>query len=321
MKDNKTKTFADISKDIQKKYEDRYDPISVRGLKAEMKRLRDMQEEFKTENGLQAPTDTEQYFLGGINGKFEPTTDVSVSGQLANVYNNLNSNLNSGEQPYGRDPLMYASALGPIAALFNNKRPDPIDRSEAGRFIDSGDADKVSPRQTEFGKISMSPIERAISERARGFSGNNANSSGGQGGAFIANELANQSNILDATGNAKLQQQQSNLNVDGMNAQEQARIDAFKLSNAERGMKADQVNAGLALQYDEIDAMNEGAWRTNNNNAIQGIFSNLGAIGRENTQNNILLRALGYDEMGNYGGKGKNSFRFLDSLLSKVFKQ
>lgn len=368
MKNNKEKTFADISKDIKKKYDDRYDPISLNGLKTEMKRLRDMQEQLKEKEQLQQ--DQEMYAWGGLfdtittapdSGKSSPAwvdfsinqadpVDMSdfdkqldqnqlfidkqrnqnVSNFLQNdpvITNNKQSTETFRKEDTSsitRDPLMYALTLGPLAALLMNKRTDPIDRSEAGRFVSTGKGEAgvgtSNPRQTQFDEVSMSPIERALTERSRGFSGANVQASGGNAGQFLANELANQVNVLNSQGQASLGQQQMNTQIAGMNAQEQARIDQIKMQDKARQQQAENINAQLALQYDQIDDMNEGAFLTKRSNAVQAIFQNLGNIGKENTRDNIILKALGYDEMGNYGGKGKNSSRFLDSILDKLLK-
>lgn len=369
MKDNKTKTFADISKDIEKKYGDRYDPISLNGLKSEMQRLRDMQERVKEQQQLEQEIQVQEEFaLGGLfkniftgkdsgnssyvfkePGDFTPDPidmtgfneqidknqilidkqrNQNVSNFLQNdpvITNNKQSTETFRKEDTSsitRDPLMYALTLGPLAALLMNKRTDPIDRSEAGRFVSTGKAgvNTANPRQTQFDKVSMSPIERAISERSRGFSGANVQASGGNAGQFLANELANQVNVLNSQGQTSLGQQQMNTQIAGMNAQEQARIDQIKMQDKARQQQAENINAQLALQYDQIDDMNEGAFLTKRSNAVQAIFQNLGNIGKENTRDNIILKALGYDEMGNYGGKGKNSSRFLDSILDKLLK-
>lgn len=369
MKDNKT--FADLSKDIQKKYKDRYDTISVKGLMTEMERLREMQEGIKSSMQDTAVQEaTEQFFNGGLFNKkgiivnnnpplfnflgsaeggrnssmiipdvpnrvapsFNVNANIEAWGNdskkmnertySASSLNNTND-ISAQEESYGRDPLMYASALGPIAALLMNKKTDPIDRSAAGRFVSTGTAGvgTASPRQTEFKEMSMSPLERALMEQSRGFTGMNAQVSGGNAGMFLANELANQSNLMGARSNAALAQQQANMQVAGMNAQEQARIDQMKMQDQQMRQRAEQVNAQLALQYDEIDAMNEGAFRTNQANAVQSIFQNLGTIGKENTQGNIILKALGYDEMGNYGGKGRSSTQLLDMITNLFTKK
>lgn len=354
-KQKETKTFADISKDIQKKYKDRYDPISLKGLTSEMERLRDLQEEVKTqmEPKISPEEATQQFFNGGpfdkitigrnsgyssfpeftlpnIKPDFGINANIKPFGTDPTKMNERTYGVSPTDNPevvptgtYGRDPLMYASALGPLAALMMNKKTDPIDRGAAGRFVSTGAAGvgDGTGRQTEFKDVSMSPIERALAEQGRGFSGMNAQVSGGNAGQFLSNELANQVNILGQQGQAKLGQQQMNTQIAGMNAQEQARIDQIKMQNQARNMQAEQVNAGLALQYDEIDAMNEGAYRTNQSNAVQGIFQNLGTIGKENTQGNIILKALGYDEMGNYGGKGKSSMELLDWIKKGIFKK
>ena len=367
-KNTQPKSFADISKHIESKYKDRYDVISMNGLKTEMQRLRDMQETMKAEQvQVSQQQTTEQFFNGGFMndrgtkstaqpplfnmlGSVPATSDISGMRPTASMERKPDFSLNANVDPfspksmddrvygvpaskesstpdtqeqYGRDPLMYASALGPLAALMMNKKTPKIDRSGANRFVSTGKSGvgNANPRQTEFQEVSMSPIERALSERARGFSGANAQVSGGNAGSFMANELANQVNVLGAQGQASLGQQQMNTQIAGMNAGEQGRIDQFKSQNLARTQQAEQINASLALQYDDIDDRNEGAFRTNQSNAVQGIFQNLGTIGKENTQNNIILKALGYDEMGNYGGEGKNSMNSIFEFFKKnIFK-
>ena len=304
----RNKSFAEVSKEIEAQYSERYDPISQRGLEADMTQLRDKQEELKAQEEMEA-----SLFTSNNMG-----ASPQVPQQQTGTFNREASQSYNQKFQFGgmRDPLSYAPALGGVLALLTNKRADPIERN----FIDEEIATRVAPRQTQFSNVDMSGIERGIQQQARGFTGQNINVSGGNAGAFIANELANQGNIMNAISQARMGQQQSDQRTQAMNAQEQARIDQFRQSQAGQEAQIQGQNARLALQYEDIDAREEGAFKTNRNNAFQSILGTLGSIGKENTQNNMILQGLGYDSMGNYGGEGRNSIRDIMEFLQKFRK-
>jgi hypothetical protein len=223
---------------------------------------------------------------------------------------------------FGRDPLSYAPVLGGALAMINNKRAAPIERN----FVEDNTSllGQVTPRQTQFSNVNMDQVERGIGQQARGFTASNINASGGNAGSFMANELANQGNVMNAIANARLQAQGQDRQTQQMNAQEQARIDGFnQTQNAQMQQAQAQnqgLNAQLALQYDDIDARNEAAFRTNRNDAMQSMLGTLGSIGRENTTNNMILGATGYNSFGGYGGQGQNAMASIINMFKKLRK-
>jgi hypothetical protein len=226
-----------------------------------------------------------------------------------------------GEQ---NNPLRYA----PLAAnLFSilSARKSPSTQSQMSKMgyktsIDENLGSQVSPRQTLFGNVDMSQIERGIGNQARGFTGTNLNVSGGNAGQFIANELGNQSNVMNAIANARMQSQQMDQRTQAMNAQEQARIDQFLQGQAGQRQQAQAQNIGIGMQLADLDARNLGAFNTNRANQIAGLATNLGNIGKEEDQMKMIANALGYTSFGNFleGLSPEDKTKFLPGLLQML---
>ena len=80
---DKGKTFAEISKQIHETYKDRFDPISMRGFKAEMKNLREAQEKVKMKNAqTQQAYMMQQLTHGGMIHSTDPNDPL---GEYANT--------------------------------------------------------------------------------------------------------------------------------------------------------------------------------------------------------------------------------------------
>ena len=163
----------------------------------------------------------------------------------------------------------------------------------------------------------MSQLERGITNQARGFTGANLNASGGSGGQFIANELGNQSNVMNAIANARMQAQGQDRQTQAMNAQEQARIDQFMQGQAGQRQQAQAQNIGIGMQMADLDARNLGAFNSNRGAQIAGLATNLGNIGKEEDQMKMIANALGYTSFGNFfeGLSEEDKAKFLPSLL------
>lgn len=390
----KGKTFGEISKSIESKYQDRFDPISRRGLMAEMGSLRDQQEYVREkeairqqmeqmlaqqneaqqmgqigspmDQGMQIPQvdasnmgaapqfDTsqmsapqghpssqsynQQFAFGGFTGVgggiagnlirsgnqistmpiqglernindipnigFQNFLQNQARPQVEQSINNFKEQQKKQETEQGINPLRYAPMAANLASLFSARRA-PSTQSELSRMgfrdrVDESLASGVTPRQTQFGNVDMSQIERGITNQARGFSGANLNVSGGQSGQFLANELANQSNVMNAIGQARMQAQGQDRQTQAMNAQEQARIDQFR--QAQQGQLAgiQAQNIGMGMQMADLDARNLGAFNTFRNQQMAGFAQNVGNAARESDQMKMIANALGYNSFGQY---------------------
>lgn len=413
----KGKSFGEISKMIESKYADRYDPISNRGKMAEMQSLRDEQEYQKQklqiqqnltqaiaqasqpqpqqvapQQQMQAPivgadnggvgvpmpqedqgayshaasqSYNQQFALGGLTNdpwkeasQYTPRPidmsgfdqqfnvnqnkiDLNRINQLNTVGNknlgiaglpqsqvNPNTTVQSNGIQEGINPMRYAPLVANIANLIGSRRsPNTADslRKMGINTQITDEGSQVVPRQSAFNNIDFSGIERGITNQARAFTAANTNASGGNSGMFIANELGNQGNIMNAITQARLAQQQGNQQVTQLNAQEQARIDSINLNQAQNAQQVQGQNIGLGMQMADLDARNEGAFVNNRNAQIAGLATNLGAVGKEEDQMKMIANALGYSSFGNFmesmtPEEREKALPNLINMLSGVYK-
>lgn len=388
----KGKTFGEISKDIESKYKDRFDPISKRGMMAEMETLREQQEYVKEKQAIreqmeqqiaqakmmqenpemaqqmameqemqqQQMQQMQQPEMGmtsnegvGINPMEQPDLGHSASqsynqqfgygGQMnyfggglmdpPSLQRNINDVPNMGFQKFlnttaknqvegsmknynqgqgqnfqGINPMRFAPLAGNIASLAMARKPSSIksDMEKMGykTSIDEN-IGNVAPRQTQFSNIDYSGLERGIQNQARGFSATNANMSGGNAGMFMANELGNQGNVMNAITQARMQQQTGNRQTQQMNAQEQARVDSMRQQQA--GMRAgiQGQNMQMGMNLANIDAQNTGAFNNFRIANIMGLADNIGNIGRESDMMKSIASGAGYDMFGQFFQNGE----------------
>lgn len=351
---NKGKSFAAISEDIQKKYQDRYDPISQRGLMAEMNTLKEEQEYQKAKKLIQEqlqqqltqpqqqvdPMQQVPIQMGPNNQGAVPDMPIQESqghkasqsynenfaygGKMKKYANggwdglneSLDMNLinqqvdaainpkNTGQAEQGVNPMRYAPLAGNLYNILSSRRPQSNKaQMEAMGYetsVDPALATRTNPRQTQFNRVDLSGVERAIQNQARGFTGQNINTSNGNAGAFMANELANQGNVMNSIAQARMQQQQSNQQTTAMNAQEQARIDQFKQAQAgmEAGIRGQNLQTGMQLA--DLDARDRGAYSSNMSANVNALAQNFGNIGREQDTMDMIANSLGYNSFGQY---------------------
>lgn len=343
----KGQSFADISEDIQSKYENRFDPISQRGLESQMTMIREEQEYQKAKRQIkqdltqimQAPPVEQQEVQpvalgsnegvvpqlpqGQDQGNFQHAASQSYNEQFANGgvlpntkgwldWSQLNAGVDaainppmipqttSGVPAQGNNILRYAPLAGNIFNLLSARKAPPIQSGMGRTSIDESLATDVAPRQTQFSNVDFSPIERGINQQARGFTGQNLNVSGGNAGAFLSNELGNQSNVMDAISKARMAQQQGDQQTQLLNAQEQARIDQFKQGQNQTRASIQGQNMGIDLQLADMNARNLGAFNSAKSANINALFSNLGSIGKEADMAKMISSAMGYNQFGQY---------------------
>jgi hypothetical protein len=397
----KDKSFGEISNEIQEKYKDRFDPISQRGLQAEMGVLREEQEYRREKEAIKQelemlleqqkqqqaqqmvpeqqvdPTGfgmqnqgvvpemsmedpsgqfahnasqsyNQQFAYGGkmdyaLAGQFDdpdyltqlvnqgrPGIDTSLNFSKPQLRMNreFNKNIYSPQTPTGGqgegftglNPMRYAPILGNIANLAMARKAQPIGQrmQDAGyrTQIDENLATRTAPRQAQFSNVDMGQIERGIHQQGRGFTAANRGASGGNAGAFMANELGNQSNIMNAIGQARMQGQLQDRQTQGMNAQEQARIDAIKQGQAQMqaGIQGQNINTGMNIL--NIDDANQGAFKANQMANIAGIFENIGTAGRDSDIMKTVMAGTNYGMFGDYSESG-NRISFLEQMLKQ----
>ena len=233
---------------------------------------------------------------------------TSFQAQLPSIRQGLEQSiLNNNSQSIGTqgmNPLRFAPLAANLFGILSARRAPSTQSQLRGMGfrdrVDESLANVSTPRQTQFGNVDMSQIERGIQQQARGFSGANLNVSGGQSGQFLANELANQSNVMNAIAQARMQQQQMDRQTQQLNAQEQARIDAFGQQQAMQRAGLQAQNVGMGMQMADLDARNEGAFNATRLSGLQALGQSVGNIGRESDQMTMLANALGYNSFGDY---------------------
>jgi hypothetical protein len=248
-----------------------------------------------------------EFSFNSLAGIQSPDIVGSTKAAIAAQQNQalLNQNQNNNElQRSNLNAMRYAPLLSNLFNIFSARRPDST-QAELSKMgfrdkVDESLAGNVIPRQTQFQNIDMSQIERGIQNQARNFTGSNINVSGGNAGQFLSNELANQSNIMNAIGQARMQAQMQDRQIDGMNAQEQARIDQFNQSQQMQKADLQRFNIGMGLQMADLDARNEGAFLSNRAANIMGLGTNIGNIGREEDMMKMIANTMGYDSFGQY---------------------
>ena len=376
----KGKSFAKAAKNIQDTYQDRFDPISMRGMRKTFESLKAAQEQVKAQQAPQQGQEQQQGQMGApqvqpVQGG-QPNVDLSQAesntpfdreaskaynekfaygGNMSNDYFNggelnnvsstpftpfdtsdgsdiFNTQIQSGDQiqldryrsqaaAKGNDKdkltsqdknkimggiglaLQGAPLIGNIAQLATLKKPDKETARTVNTSAMTAALDNFNPRQQNFDKIDMNQVERGITEASGRFTQNNVNASRGNAGSFVANELANQNNLYRAIGDARMKGQQSDLQVDQMNAQEVARVDAM---NAQKAMtkagissKADMFNAQMQYRNDVNNAQNEAAYDTRKAELWGGIAGSVANIGASLGNMAKANKATGYDQFGN----------------------
>jgi hypothetical protein len=240
---------------------------------------------------------------------FQATTDAAINKLKERADSRLHYMFNQRNKPKEvvpetNNPLRYAPLLANLYGIVSARKA-PSTQSELAKMgfktsLDENLGSQVVPRQTLFNNVDVSQLERGITNQARGFTGANLNVSGGNAGQFLANELGNQSNIMNAIGNARMQAQQMDQNTQRLNAGEQARIDQFLQAQSQFGAGIKQANIGIGMQMADLDARNLGAFNTNRAAQIAGLATNLGNIGKESDQMKMVANALGYNSFGEY---------------------
>lgn len=233
----------------------------------------------------------------------------------------LNSDINSGIRDENTDLYLARNEFstgGDIAqaapvfidglsALFR-KRAKPVKRHLINTdFIKN--LSNARTRENKFDKVDLNDIERGITEASGRFTQNNLNATNRNAGAFIANEQANQMNLYKAISGARMNAQVQDQNTERLNAGERARVDNFNLQNKSQAarlkLRANALNSQIKTQADIIDAQNEGAFQSAQNDSLNRIGNAIGSYGKQMNTEEMLGNIYGYDK---YGRKIKNPY-------------
>ena len=221
--------------------------------------------------------------------------------------NNIFGNMNMGAIGLG---LQAAPILGNIAQLASLKRA-PV---EQARTIDTSGLtsaiDNFKPRENRFDKVDLNQIERGINEASGRFTQNNINASNGNAGAFASNELANQSNLYRAVGDARLKGQAQDQQTAQLNAADRARVDSMNLQKATAsssiGAQGEMFNAKMEAQNDMNNLQNTAAFEGQRANLWGDMFSNIAGIGTSMFNADRSQTMTGYGILGGFKG-GQNA--------------
>jgi hypothetical protein len=293
-------TFALIAEDMSKESAERpNDPISKRGLEASLGKLASLQEEQRMKKGK---TGTQQMMAFG-GRKFAGTKDT-----------------------YSRYAPAVGSALGAVQSVF--QKPDYTNSDLILDVVNNLSRNKVSPTLLSD-YLSYNPINRDYYlNQLKGQAGatrravmNSGLSSGQRMAGLLAADYNAQQGIADAL-----------LKTDMYNEQLRQSIAQFNRGTSQYNsgalMQAAAQNAQLAQARDNMrlsgtaTAANmrelaDTALATSRSANLTNFFDNLGAIGRENRDTNMLQAMIDSDLFGTLSEPMKRGWKKNGGMLTK----
>lgn len=259
----------------------------------------------KNEGQLYANQFNNTFKLGGnINSylKGRPI-DLEMKG-LANL--NANSNLTSDiitspasfDKYTGAVPPTFGESLGKISGKlgsFLDKNKNDIARLApvVGNLSQLSNLNKpnyesLSKLDNKYQQqlVDEAQLQNLIANQSQGTAGDLANASGGNTASLRANLLGNSLNRNKALSNAYLQS--SNINRD-----ENSRAQQFDLG-------VDTTNLQQSNLENDINARNLGAYQTQKSQLMSRMGEDIGNIGKERKQMEIIAKMYGYTYDGKY---------------------
>lgn len=293
-------TFALIAEDMSKESAERpNDPISKRGLEASLGKLASLQEEQRMKKGK---TGTQQMMAFG-GRKFAGTKDT-----------------------YSRYAPAVGSALGAVQSVF--QKPDYTNSDLILDVVNNLSRNKVSPTLLSD-YLSYKPIDRNYYlNQLKGQAGatrravmNSGLSSGQRMAGLLAADYNAQQGIADALFKADMYNEQLRQNIAQFNR-------GTSQYNSGALMQADAQNAQLAQARDNMrlsgttTAANmrelaDTALATSRSANLTNFFDNLGAIGRENRDTNMLQAMIDSDLFGTLSEPMKRGWSKNGGMLTK----
>lgn len=353
----KNYTFALAAEDASKESAERpNDPISKRGLEDILSKLASIQEEQRMKKGKRGtqqmmafggkkydglhtnlevkPSDFEDPYEGSLDQALEEAELNYEANKIPEVREELERRRRERATPVLNTSLRYAPALGSALGTFNSifEKPDYKNADLILNTVNNLSRNKVYPR-TLTNKMVYNPLDRnyylnqlksqaGITRRAITNSGNNA-------GNVMTGLLAADYNAQNAIGNTLMQMEQYN------NAQKQ-RVAEFNRGtdqyNSQVLMNADLQNAQLAKAKDEmalrgmsqVASMKEAAdtaLALSKTGSYSNFFDNLGVIGRENRDTNMLNSMKDSDMFGILTEAMRKGWRKDGGMLTKRNKR
>ena len=293
-------TFALIAEDMSKESAERpNDPISKRGLEASLGKLASLQEEQRMKKGK---TGTQQMMAFG-GRKFAGTKNT-----------------------YSRYAPAVGSAIGAVQSVF--QKPDYTNSDLILDVINNLSRNKVSPTLLSD-YLSYKPIDRNYYlNQLKGQAGatrravmNSGLSSGQRMAGLLAADYNTQQGIADALFKADMYNEQLRQNIAQFNR-------GTSQYNSGALMQADAQNAQLAQAKDNMrlsgttTAANmrelaDAALATSRSANLTNFFDNLGAIGRESRDTNMLQAMIDSDLFGTLSEPMKRGWSKNGGMLTK----
>ena len=293
-------TFALIAEDMSKESAERpNDPISKRGLEASLGKLASLQEEQRMKKGK---TGTQQMMAFG-GRKFAGTKNT-----------------------YSRYAPAVGSAIGAVQSVF--QKPDYTNSDLILNVVNNLSRDRVSNRPIN-NYLTYKPLDRNYYlSKLQGQAGATRaalRNSGNNPGQVMAGLLAADYNAQNAVGDTLMK-------MDMYNEQQRQAVEQFNRGtnqyNSQAAMKAAAQNAQLAQARDNMrlsgtaTAANmrelaDTALATSRSANLTNFFDNLGAIGRENRDTNMLQAMIDSDLFGTLSEPMKKGWRKNGGMLTK----
>ena len=293
-------TFALIAEDMSKESAERpNDPISKRGLEASLGKLASLQEEQRMKKGK---TGTQQMMAFG-GRKFAGTKDT-----------------------YSRYAPAVGSAIGAVQSIF--QKPDYTNSDLILDVVNNLSRNKVSPTLLSD-YLSYKPIDRNYYlNQLKGQAGatrravmNSGLSSGQRMAGLLAADYDAQQGIADALLKTDMYNEQLRQNIAQFNrgtsqynsrALMQAAAQNAQLAQARDNMRLSGITTAANMRE-----LADTALATSRSANLTNFFDNLGAIGRENRDTNMLQAMIDSDLFGTLSEPMKRGWSKNGGMLTK----
>lgn len=293
-------TFALIAEDMSKESAERpNDPISKRGLEASLGKLASLQEEQRMKKGK---TGTQQMMAFG-GRKFAGTKDT-----------------------YSRYAPAVGSAMGAIQSIF--QKPDYTNSDLILDVVNNLSRNKVSPTLLSD-YLSYNPIDRNYYlNQLKGQAGatrravmNSGLNSGQRMAGLLAADYGAQQGIADALFKADMYNEQLKQNIAqfnrGTSQYNSGALMQAAAQNAQLAQARDNMRLSGTATAANMRELADTALATSRSANLTNFFDNLGSIGRENRDTNMLQAMIDSDLFGTLSESMKRGWKKNGGMLTK----
>ena len=293
-------TFALIAEDMSKESAERpNDPISKRGLEASLGKLASLQEEQRMKKGK---TGTQQMMAFG-GRKFAGTKNT-----------------------YSRYAPAVGSAIGAVQSVF--QKPDYTNSDLILDVVNNLSRNKVSPTLLSD-YLSYKPIDRNYYlNQLKGQAGatrravmNSGLSSGQRMAGLLAADYGAQQGIADALFKADMYNEQLRQNIAqfnrGTSQYNSGALMQAAAQNAQLAQARDNMRLSGTTTAANMRELADAALATSRSANLTNFFDNLGVIGRENRDTNMLQAMIDSDLFGTLSEPMKRGWSKNGGMLTK----